>query len=186
VSRIQGALRREGYAVSAKVGGRGAVRSAFMDFPGLLAELALSPRREEKLSVKLEVDTRPPAGAGLTVTLVRRHVTLRLQHHDKPTLLAGKLHALLSRPYAKGRDVYDLLWYLADPAWPEPNLVMLNNALAQTGWRGKDLEAATWRAAVAERLDSLDWNSVRRDVHPFLERAEEADLLTHANLQRVL
>jgi len=27
-------------------------------------------------------------------------------------LLAGKLHAILQRAYTKGRDIYDLLWYL--------------------------------------------------------------------------
>lgn len=89
--------------------------------------------------MKFEVDTRPPAGAGLAITLIRRHVTLRLQHHDRASLLAGKLHAVLQRPYAKGRDLYALLWYLSDPGWPAPNLVLLNNALQQSGWPGPPL-----------------------------------------------
>jgi hypothetical protein len=59
--------------------------------------------------VKIEVDTPPPAGAGLETTLIRRHVTLRLQHHDRASLLAGKLPALFQRRYVKGRDLYDLL-----------------------------------------------------------------------------
>jgi LuxR family maltose regulon positive regulatory protein len=77
------------------------------------------------------VATNPPAGAGLATTVVRRFVVLQLQHHDKASLLAGKLHAILQRSYTKGRDIYDLLWYLSDPTWPPPNLVLLNNALAQ-------------------------------------------------------
>ena len=64
---------------------------------------------------------------------------LPIQHHDKASLLAGKLHAILQRPYAKGRDLYDLLWYLGDPTWPPPNLTMLNHALRQTGWEGAPL-----------------------------------------------
>lgn len=67
---------------------------------------------------------------------MRRHVTLRLHHHDRAALLAGKLHALLQRPYTKGRDLYDLIWYLSDSAWPAPNLTLLNAALRQTGWGG--------------------------------------------------
>ena len=51
--------------------------------------------------------------------------------------LAGKLHAPLRRSHAKGRDIYDLLWNLSDPNWPQPNLVLLNNALAQTNWEGE-------------------------------------------------
>ena len=41
------------------------------------------------------------------------------------------------RLYVKGRDLYDLFWYLSQPEWPEPNLVLLNNALQQTGWDGE-------------------------------------------------
>ena len=65
--------------------------------------------------------------------MVRRHVLLQLHHHDRASLLAGKLHAVLQRPYVKGRDFFDLLWYLSDPGWPSPNLTLLNRALAQTG-----------------------------------------------------
>jgi hypothetical protein len=57
--------------------------------------------------VKLEVDTRLSQGAVLETTVVRRHVLLRLQHHDRASLLAGKLHAILQRPWPKGRDFYD-------------------------------------------------------------------------------
>lgn len=59
---------------------------------------------------------------------------LNLLHYDKSSLLAGKLHAVLTRKYTKGRDLYDLMWYLSDPTWPAPNLIQLNNALKQTGW----------------------------------------------------
>ncbi|MGQ9903779.1 MAG: nucleotidyl transferase AbiEii/AbiGii toxin family protein [Anaerolineae bacterium] len=138
--------------------------------------------RDETLSVKIEVDTRPPAGATLATTVTRRHVILRLQHHDRPSLLAGKLHAILSRPYAKGRDWYDLLWHLSDPAWPPPNLVMLNNALEQTGWQGPRLTLTNWRAAVRRRARDLDWKRVADDVRPFLETGAEADLLTKATV----
>jgi hypothetical protein len=88
------------------------------------------------LAVKIEVDTHPPQGAGLETSLVRLHVLLNLNHHDKASLLAGKLHDLLQRPYLKGRDLYDLIWYLSARDWPAPNLTLLNNALTQTGWAG--------------------------------------------------
>ena len=48
------------------------------------------------------------------------------------SLLAGKLHAVLCRPWTKGRDIYDLAWYLSDPGWPAPNLALLNAAV----WQG--------------------------------------------------
>ena len=64
---------------------------------------------------------------------------LRLFHHDRASLLAGKLHAILKRPYTKGRDLYDLIWYLSDPDWPLPNLTLLNSALRQTDRDSEEL-----------------------------------------------
>lgn len=84
----------------------------------------------------------------LVATVIRRHVILQLQHHDRFSLLAGKLHALLQRPHFEGRDIYDLVWFLSDPDWPEPNLTMLNNAVRQTGWEGPSLTEHTWRDVV--------------------------------------
>jgi hypothetical protein len=138
------------------------------------------------LAVKLEVDANPPAGAGLATTVVRRHVILQLQHHDRASLLAGKLHAILQRPYLKGRDLYDLLWYLSDPDWPAPNLTLLNNALQQTGWSGKLLAPETWREAVRERLHAASWDQAVADVQPFLASSADAALLTPENLRRLL
>jgi hypothetical protein len=109
-----------------------------------------------------------------------------LQHHDRTSLLAGKLHAVLQRSYLKGRDLYDLLWYLSDPAWPEPNLALLNNALQQTGWSGQPLNEDTWRAEVRKRLETIDWQPAVNDVRPFLEPGADPNLLTRENLLRLL
>jgi len=152
----------------------------------LLYELGLSPHRDESSAVKIEVDTNPPVGAGLTTTVVRRYIVLQLHHHDRASLLAGKLHALLQRPYTKGRDLYDLLWYLSDPEWPAPNLVLLNNALEQTGWRGPELTSENWRLVLRDRLQNLSWEGVVNDVRPLLEPGTSPALLTRENLMRAL
>jgi hypothetical protein len=183
---IRAAFEQEGYAVTIKLREQSAVKSAFVGFPGLPFELALSPHRDEALRVKIEIDTNPPAGAGLTTTMVRRHVLLQLHHHDRASLLAGKLHAVLQRPYVKGRDFFDLLWYLSDPGWPSPNLTLLNHALVQTGWRGPTLTDENWCAVLHERLQNVSWLGVVDDVRPFLEPSVSADLLTRENLLRAL
>ena len=183
---VQADLHQEGYEVGIKANDRKVVHSAFVNFPGLLFELSLSPHRNESLSIRIEVDTRPPQGAILEVTLVRRHLTLRLQHHDRASLLAGKLHALLQRPYPKGRDLYDLIWYLSDPTWPSPNLVLLNNALRQTGWKGPEVTEASWRRLVRQRIETFDWDRIVTDVQPFLESAAELPLVSRENALRVL
>jgi len=183
---IQAEFTAEGYTVQIKVNDQKTVHSAFIRFVGLLHELGLSPHTYQVLAVKLEVDTNPPQGAGLATTVLRRYVPLHLQHYDQPTLLADKIHALLQRPYVKGRDIYDLFWYLSDPDWPAPNLTLLNNALAQTGWSGAKVKQDTWRAIVKDRLLKLAWEHVMADVHPFVEREADLMLLTLDNLLRVL
>ena len=183
---IRSELEPEGYAVDLKLNDRKTVQNAFVRFPGLLYELTLSTQPGELLSIKIEVDTNPPAGAVLETSVVRRHFILHLQHHDRASLLAGKLHALLQRPYPKGRDLYDLLWYLGDRDWPAPNLTLLNHALAQTGWAGGVVSESDWRVHILTRLKGLDWARMRADVRPFIEPSFDLELLNYANLETLL
>ncbi len=183
---IRSELAPEGYQMEIKANDKKTVHSAFIRFPGLLFELRLSPLRREVLAVKIEVDTAPPKGAGLMTTVVRRYVVLQIQHHDKASLLSDKLHAILQRPYTKGRDIYDLLWYLSDPGWPPPNLTLLNNALARTGWKAGLLTSENWMEKVRLRLRDMDWHKIREDVRPFIEPGFDLNLLTKANLERLL
>ena len=183
---VRAELSAEGYRVELRLREHRTVHSAFVRFPGTLHEIGLSPHPGQVLAVRIEVDTNPPSGAAMDTTLVRRHETLRLLHHDRASLLAGKLHAVLQRPYTKGRDLYDLVWYLSDPEWPPPNLPLLNAALRQTGWAGSQMTSRSWRRAVAERMDLLDWDRAASDVRPFLERDADVELVDRNNVLRLL
>lgn len=165
---IERDLSAEGYELTLKLNQQKVVNSAFVRFPGLLYELGLSPHASEILAIKLEVDTQPPSGAVLATTIIKRHVKLHLQHHDPASLLAGKLHALLQRTYAKGRDLYDLAWYLHQPNWPNPNLEMLNQALVQSGWPGLTITSVNWCGFIQNRLLEINWEPATADVTPFI------------------
>ncbi len=181
---IRGELAAEDYRIEVRVRESRTVHNALVRFPGLLYEIGLSPHRAEVLAIKVEVDTRPPAGATMDTSLVRRHETLRLFHHDRASQLAGKLHAVLQRPCTKGRDRYDLIWYLSDPGWPPPNFPLLNAALRQTEWPGREMTPHTWRRSLAERLDAMNWDRAVTDLRPFLERQEEIDLVNRDDVLR--
>lgn len=183
---VKAAFEAEAFAVEIKANDRKTVHAALIRFPGLPQALGFSARRTEVLAVRLEVDTRPPEGAKLETTLVRRHATLNLSHYDKGSLFAGKLHAILARPWLKGRDLYDLAWYLADRTWPAPNLELLNNALKQTEWKGAPLATNDWRRAILNRLELANWKDALEDVRPFLERERDLDLLTLENFRKLL
>jgi hypothetical protein len=168
-------LKRAGYIVTVKQKASRTVASAFVRFPGLPQAIGWTSDPRLALSIRLEIDQNPPAGAVCETTLVQRFFPIALRHHNLPSLFAGKVHALLTRPYAKGRDWFDLVWYLTEQRGLTPNLSLLEAALQQTGHR---IKAATWRRAVCVRLESLDWKAVVRDLSPFLERQDDLTQLT--------
>lgn len=183
---VKNTFESEAYTVNIRKHSDRVVKSALIVFPGLLYEIGLSSHREQKLSIKIEIDTNPPPHASFRTSLVRLHVFLHLLHYDKSSLFAGKLHAILQRPYVKGRDVYDLIWYLSDPDWPDPNLPLLDASLVQTGMNLTDSQVTDWRTLVAERIAAAEWKGVVSDVRPFLERSEEIAFLTKENVLDLL
>ncbi len=186
IDRVVRDLTREAYDVVARTRGGPAVRSAFVRFRGLLHELGLSGHAEEALSVRVDLDTNPPGGAHTETSVVRRFVLVNLLHYDRASLFAGKLHAILARSYTKGRDLYDLVWYLSDRSWPPPNLEHLNRALAQTGRPGPTITEGNWKETVAEALGRVDWRRAVDDVAPFLERPREIELINEKTLLELL
>lgn len=152
------------------------VHQGWIKVAGLLQEVGLAGRPEQNISVKIEVDTDPPAGAQCVTTVVNKYFLIALQHHDLSSLMAGKICALCARPYTKGRDFYDLFWYRAQRPPVEPNLVHLNAALKQTttaSW-----PATEWKTHLLAKIHAVDWKQVVKDVAPFLENPQEKDLLT--------
>ena len=178
-------LELAGLRAGIRLSTEGVVHRAWIRIPELLEEVGLAAMKAQNLSIKLEIDTHPPAGAGIEKTLLARQRMLSLRHYDLPSLMAGKVHALLSRKYGKGRDWYDVLWYRGRRPPVEPNLVLLQNALVQT--LGKNApDAADWRRHSLATLARLDCATLREDVAPFLEHSGEADLLSVENFRTVL
>jgi predicted nucleotidyltransferase component of viral defense system len=182
ITKVTKAFEAEAYSVDTKLNDKRVVKSAFIRFPGLLYEIDLSPHKSESLSIKIEVDSNPPAGGITETSVIRRYMILNIQHYDKASFLSGKLHAILARPYVKGRDLYDLFWYLSDSQWPAPNIKFLNEALLQTNWKGSEITESNWNSLAAEKLKSINWEKAVKDVHPFIEKTSDLKLLTKENV----
>jgi hypothetical protein len=69
---VKGDLKAEAYDADTRVRATPTVASAFIQFRGLLHDVGLSPHADEVFSVKVEIDTNPPAGAVTTTKIVRR------------------------------------------------------------------------------------------------------------------
>jgi hypothetical protein len=82
---------------------------------------------------------------------------------------------LLCRQFVKGRDWYDLLWYISKGT--KPNLVLLENALLQTGPFKNSLEkgklSKEWLLEkMLEKIEAISLEAVKKDVLPFVNSAE--------------
>jgi hypothetical protein len=161
------------------------VGKAWIKVGRLLHEAGLAGMPEQKLSIKVEIDTRPPDGAVVEKKVITRHRVIALQHYSMDSLMAGKIHAILTRKYGKGRDWYDLLWYRGHRPPQEPNLMQLQNALDQTQGDGV-VDAMNWKTETVKRMEELDWVKLVRDVELFLERREDVGLMTMENMRSIL
>ena len=185
LARLERDLTLAGFEVTVTWTDRKTVHVGWVRIAGLLQEARLAPLPEQKLSVKIEIDTLPPKGAATENRVVNRHFLVAFRHHDLPSLMAGKVHALVARSYPKGRDWYDLLWYRSRSPRIEPNLQLLQAALDQTEGVGRH-EARRWQDVVRAQLAGLDVARLRQDVAPFLQQPSEAELLTVEHLEQSL
>ena len=159
---------------------QGAIRRATLKDDSLAGLLDLgfkdgSPRR--KLRVKLELDTRPPAGSSWARHFCDFPTDFMAISQDLPSNFALKLHALLCRPYLKGRDWFDFLWYVRRRVLP--NLEHLGNALEQHGpWAGQQVRPdSQWlKQAMAHKIESIDWARATSDVEPFVNEQDRHGL----------
>ena len=157
------------------------VQARFLKDDSIKKILTFKHRQDErqKIKIKIEVDTHPPLGAIDKTEFVDFPDDFQIIAYDIPSLMSGKIHALLCRPYVKGRDWYDFTWYIKNNC--SPNLKLLENSLKQYGpWKGKEVrvDEAFLKNALIEKVHSLNWEEVREDVRIFLtaERANSLEL----------
>lgn len=135
---------------------------------------------EKILKIKLEVDTDPPLGFETEEKLLLQPYSFYVRCFTLPDLFAGKMHALLFRPWknrVKGRDWFDLEWY-ARKAVPL-NREHLRIRAVQSGHLDPS-HAQLGKALLAElfeaKIESLDINSARADVVRFLRDPAQTDI----------
>ncbi len=182
MGKIKAELAAAGYDISVAYNDEKIVHSAFVKFNGLMYEAGISSLKSQKFSIKIEVDTNPPMGAVLKTDIVNKFFPFSFLSYDIASLFAGKLHALLSRKYTKGRDLFDLGWYLSRWKGLAPNIVLLCNALKQTGWRKELPSKHNWRNFLYKAVKDADWNKVREDVSSFLENPPDLNVFSKENI----
>lgn len=157
------------------------VQSRFLKDDSIKKVLTFKHKQDErqKIKIKVEVDTMPPSGAIENAEYIDFPDDFQILAYDIPSLMSGKIHALLCRTYSKGRDWYDFSWYVKNNY--SPNLTLLKNALKQFGpWSGQDIQVDEnfLKEGLVKKVRSLDWEDVKVDVRKFLspEKARSLDI----------
>lgn len=157
-----------------------AVRKAVLKDNSVSNQLNLSFYRgqgDQKQTIKLEIDVNPPLGSEFEYTYKDFPVDYEVCHQDLSSNFALKIHALLCRPYIKGRDWYDFNWYVKKGI--KPNLPLLQAALIQDGpWKGEGLKIdEEWvRKELLKKISLINWNEPASDVERFLTLVEKDSL----------
>jgi hypothetical protein len=158
-----------------------AVRAAVIKNNSFVNQLNLQfykGHADQKIVIKLEVDANPPAGSGFDHTYLDFPTDFEICHQDLPSNFALKIHALLCRPYLKGRDWYDFNWYIRQRV--SLNLPHLQNALIQFGpWEGQKnlvIDENWVLTEMQKKIDSIEWAKAAADVAPFLKLGEQESL----------
>lgn len=174
-------LEFESFGVALKTKDRvdvkGAIKTAFLKEDSFARILELTydrlPSDEQKVTIKLEIDTIPPEGSNFENTFLTYPYPFSILTQDLPSLFASKCHALLCRKYEKGRDWFDFLWYLSKNV--PVNFLLLKNALYQSG-PYKDQHISYNKKWLHEefekKISKLNWKMAKYDVENFL-RSEE-------------
>ena len=145
---------------------------------GVPEELSRHFLPNQKIMIKLELDTAPPPFAG---TEVRTHLLptpFQVRLYDLPSLFAGKLHVLLFRDWksrVKGRDFYDFVWFIGRRV--PVNLPHLEARIRQSGNPAiENLDLAGLQSLLSERFGKVDLAAAADEVRPYLRDARELAL----------
>ena len=143
---------------------------------GLDEEMVRYFHPQSEIKIKVEVDVLPPEGGKTEIRYVYQPIPFAVRSCTLPTLLAGKLHAVLFRSWrtrVKGRDWYDLAWYAGK--YPKYDVRHLENRARQSGdyTENQPLTASLVEKLLAARLDNVDLEALKEDVRPFLKNVND-------------
>ena len=145
---------------------------------GIPAELSRHFLSNQKLTIKLELDTIPPPFAGTEVRTHLMPTPFQVRLYDLPSLFAGKLHALLYRGWkhrVKGRDFYDFVWFVGRRV--PVNLQHLEARIRQSGNSAiGNLSLEALQTLLYARFETVDLTAAADEVRPFLRDTRELSL----------
>jgi len=154
-----------------------AVESAFLKTETIWQEIILEDiikqtgiRSNKSVKIKIEVDRNPALGFETEQKLLLRPFSFYVKCFTAPSLFAGKLHALLFRKWksrVKGRDWYDLEWYIRRGIPLDIDHFLLR-AQDTNDWTETSISSEQTLEILRDKIESVSIDSVKEDIVRFI------------------
>lgn len=136
---------------------------------GIVAQFGTLSSRTVK--IKIEVDRFPPLGFLTEEKLLLKPFSFYVKCFSLPDLFAGKMHALLYRKWktrVKGRDWYDLEWYIKKGV--PLHLGHFALRAQDTGdWAENSITPEQLKALLITKIDTVSFDRIKDDVVRFIQ-----------------
>ncbi len=181
------ALKREiesfGFSISVEIRGKkpeSTIESAFLKGGTIKNLITIEapesiikrPASNQKVRIKLEVDTDPPPGFDTETKYIFRPIPFSVNSYALPDLFAGKMHAVLCRGWkmrTKGRDWYDFVWFVSRNI--PLHLEHLRERMTQSGHLAgsETLNHEIFKQKLLKKIESVNFEEAKSDALPFLK-----------------
>lgn len=146
--------------------------------------LVLNTKNEsDLLYLKIEIEKNQYKSFDVTMTpIMADNLFFVIRHYDMPTLFANKIGAILGRKGKifnnkydfKGRDFYDLIWFLENKI--KPNLKRTKEILKKEQNVKIDNLNDVWRL-LEDRIIKIDKKGIREDMKNLIIQGESVNVL---------
>lgn len=153
------------------------IDSAFLKAETIWQEIVLvdiikqtGVRSNRTLRIKIEVDRQPPLNFKTEQKLMIRPFSFYVNCFTKPSLFAGKMHALLFRKWqnrVKGRDWYDLEWYIKKGI-PLDVTHFLARAKDTNDWQEDNISKEQIMELLNTKIETVSFANIKEDVVRFI------------------
>ena len=161
------------------------INSAFLKSETIWRELTLEgiiPQNGidtiANVKIKIEVDREPPLGFATEEKLLLKPFSFYVKCFVLPDLFAGKMHALLFRKWknnVKGRDWYDMEWYIKKGVALDLNHFLLR-AQDSGDWEKETISEGEFRGLLSAKIEVVNLYYVKADASRFIEDVSILDI----------
>lgn len=154
------------------------VESAFLKSETIWKELVLEDivkqagiKSNKSIKIKIEVDCVPPLEFQTEEKLLLRPFSFYVKCFTRPSLFAGKMHALLFRKWknrVKGRDWYDLEWYIKKNI-PLDVRHFLQRIKDTGDWSKDSITKEEIQQLLKNKIDAVSMDNIKEDVIRFIK-----------------